>query len=159
VAGEALKKYKVELTPAERGQLETLTRKGRHSVRRVKRGLVLLAASDGEKDETIAARVGVTTNLVARTRKRYAEEGLEQALSERPRSGKPRRFDGRQDAYVIALACSDPPEGHARWTLRLLANRMVELKVVEGISHHTVGRMLKRGSSNRGSAANGASPR
>lgn len=154
-----MKKYHVRLTPPERDELEALTRKGTHSVRRVKRGLVLLGAADGAKDETIAGRIGVTTNLVARTRKRFAEEGLAAALSERPRSGKPPQFKGKPEAYVIALACSEPPEGHARWTLRLLARRMVELEVVEGISHHTVRRMLKRGMSNPGSVASGVLPR
>lgn len=154
-----MKKYLVKLSPDERAELESLIRKGRESVRKVKRALVLLAVDDGDKDEVIADKVRVSAGTVARIRQRFAEEGLQAALSERPRPGKKPMLDGRQEAYVIALACSKPPEGHVKWTLRLLANRLVELEIVEDISHHTVGRLLKRGNSNRGGASSGASPR
>jgi transposase len=161
--GRDLKKYIVELSADQRQELEALTSKGVASVRRVKRALILLAANtgdgDGDKDEVIAERVGVSAGTVARIRQRFVGEGLEAALSERPRSGKPRRFDGRQEAYTIALACSDPPAGHANWTLRLIAGRLVELDIVESISHHTVGRVLKKGASSPGSTRSGASPR
>jgi len=156
---ERLKKYLVKLSQDERAELESRIRKGRESVRKVKRALVLLAVDDGDKDEVIAEKVRVSAGTVARIRRRFAEEGLQAALSERPRPGKAPMLDGRQEAYVIALACSEPPEGRAKWTLRLLANRLVELEIVEDISHHTVGRLLKRGNSNRGSASSGASPR
>lgn len=154
-----MKKYLVKLTRDERAELESLIRKGRESVRKVKRALVLLAVDDGDRDEVIADKVRVSAGTVARIRQRFAEEGLQAAISERPRPGKPHMLDGRQEAYVLALACSGAPEGHVKWTLRLLANRLVELEIVEDISHHTVGRLLKRGSSNRGSASSGASPR
>jgi transposase len=153
-----LKKYLVKLSRDERAELESLIRGGKTSVRRVKRALILLAADDGDKDEVIAEKVRVSAGTVARLRQRFAEEGLQSALSVRSRPGKARMLDGRQEAYVIALACSEAPEGHARWTLRLLANRLVELEIVEGISHHTVGRLLKRGSSNLGGTSSGASP-
>lgn len=153
-----MKKYHVELSGDERSELEALVGKGQHSAREMRRALVLLAAAEGEKDEDIAAKVRTTANTVARIRRRFAEGGLANALKERPRPGKPRQFDGRQEAYVIALACSDPPEGYARWTLRLLAGRLVELEFVDEISHHTVGRVLKRGTSSPGSAASGALP-
>lgn len=133
-----------------------MVRGGRDSVRRVKRALVLLAVDAGHKDEDIAAEVHLHRTTVEHVRRRFAEEGLDSALSERPRPGNARVLDGRQEAYVIALACSEPPEGQARWTLRLLANRLVELEVVDEISHHTVGRLLKRGSSNPGNASSGA---
>jgi transposase len=154
-----LKKYLVKLTEDERAEVDSLIRKGRESVRKVKRALVLLAVDDGDKDEVVADKIRVSAGTVARIRQRFAEEGLQAALSERARPGKARMLDGRQEAYVLALACSEPPEGRVQWTLRLLANRLVELEIVEDISHHTVGRLLKRGNLNRGSASSGASPR
>ena len=154
-----LKKYIVELTQEERDRLEVLTRKGSLSARRMKRALILLAADDGDKDEEITAKARVHRVTVEDIRKRFVLEGLEAALSERPRPGKARLLDGRQEAFVIALACSDPPAGRASWTMQLLADRLVELKVVESISDETVRRTLKRGRSNRGSASSGALPR
>jgi len=154
-----LKKYIVELTPDERDHLEALTRKGSTSARRMKRALVLLAADEGDKDEEIAAKARVHRVTVEDIRKRFVLEGLDAALSERPRPGKARLLDGRQEAFVIALACSDPPAGRASWTMQLLADRLVELKVVESISDETVRRTLKRGRSSRGSASSGALPR
>lgn len=154
-----LKKYIVELTPEERDRLEALTRKGNLSARRMKRALVLLAADDGDKDQDIAAKARVHCVTVEDIRKRFVLEGLEAALSERPRPGKTRLLNGRQEAFVIALACSDPPTGRASWTMQLLADRLIELKVVGSISDETVRRTLKRGRSNRGSASSGALPR
>jgi transposase len=153
-----LKKYVVNLTPTERANLEALTRKGTVRARQIKRALILLAVDEGEKDELVAAKVRVHPNTVARIRHRFAEEGLEKALSERARPGNPRRLDGRQEAYLIALACSDPPEGRDKWTMRLLAGRLVELDVIDGISHQTIMRTLKRGTSSPGNAESGASP-
>ena len=153
---ELLKKYLVKLSEDERVEVESLIRRGKESVRKVKRALVLLAVDDGHKDEDIAANVRVHRTTVEHLRKRFAEEGLAAALGERPRPGKAPMLDGRQEAYVIALACSEPPEGRVRWTLRLLANRLVELEIVDGISHHTVGRLLKKGNSSPGSASSGA---
>lgn len=150
------KKYFVQLTPAERRKLEGLIRGGRESVRKVKRALVLLAADEGDKDEVIAGKARISTGTVGRIRQRFAEEGLQMALNERPRPGRVRMLDGRQAAYVIALACSEPPEGRVRWTLRLLADRAVELEIVENISHHTVGRLLKKGNLSPGDASSGA---
>jgi transposase len=150
-----LKKYLVKLDPDERAKLEAMVRGGRESVRRVKRALILLAVDAGHKDEDIAAQVHAHRTTVEHVRKRFAEEGLGSALNERHRPGKARKLDGRREAYVLALACSEPPEGRARWTLRLLANRLVELEVVDEISHKTVERLLKRGSSNPGSVSSG----
>jgi transposase len=154
-----LKKYVVELETKARAELEALTRKGRASARQIKRALILLAAAEGETDETIAARVRVHANTVQRIRQRFAEESLEAALSERPRPGKARKLAGPEEAFVIALACTDAPEGRQTWTMQLLADRLVELKVVESISDDTVRRTLKRGTSSPGSAKSGASPR
>jgi len=155
---EPLKKYVVELEPTARAELEGLTRRGRASARQIKRALILLAAADGDSDGAIAAKVRVHPNTVQRVRQRFAEESLEAALSERPRPGKVRMLDGRQEAYLIAVACSEAPAGRARWTVRLLANRLVELNVVEDINYATVWRVLKRGIPSPGSASSGASP-
>lgn len=152
-----LKKYVVELSAEERTELELFTRRGNVSARRMKRALVLLAADDGDKDEAIAGKARVHRTTVEYLRKRFVEEGLEAALSERPRPGKMPLLDGKQEAYLVALACSAAPNGRAKWTMQLLADRMMELQVVESISDETVRRTLKKGLSSRGSARNGAS--
>jgi transposase len=140
-----LKKYVIKLSPEERSQLTALTSRGKTSVRRVKRALVLLASDEGDRDEEIAAKVRVGERSVERIRQRFVEEGLDASLSERPRPGKARMLDGRQEALLIALTCSTPPAGRAQWTMQLLADRLVELKEVESISDETVRRTLKRG--------------
>jgi transposase len=152
-----LKKYVIKLTPEERSALTVLTSRGKANVRRVKRALVLLAANDGERDEEIAGTVRVGVRSVERIRQRFVEEGLEAALSERPRPGKARLLSNRQEALLIAITCSTPPPGRAQWTMQLLADRLVELKEVERISDETVRRTLKKGSSSPGNARNGAS--
>jgi transposase len=154
-----LKRYKVELTEEERTKLEALTTKGSAKARRIKRALILLAANDGDTDEAITAKLRVSTATVERVRKRFVLESLEAALSEQQRPGKPRLLDGRQEAHVIALACSEPPAGRARWTLQLLAERLVELQIVEAICDETVRRTLKRGTLSPGCTSSGASPR
>lgn len=154
-----MKKYLVTLSPDERAELESLSRRGTASVRRVKRALVLLGVDDGDKDEVIAGRVRLSTGTVARIRRRFAEEGLVVALGERPRPGKAPLLDGPQEAHLLALACSPAPTGHAKWTVRLLADRLVQLDLVEAVSHQTIWRALKRGTSNPGSASSGALPR
>ena len=140
-----MKKYVVDLTAEERRQLLRLTSKGRVPARRLKRALVLLAADEGTVDEAIAQQVRVHRATVERLRQRFVTEGLEAALAEHPRPGKVRKLDGRQEAHLIALACSEPPPGQKRWTMQLLAGRLVDLGVVETISDETVRRALKRG--------------
>ena len=152
-----MKKYVIKLIPEERSALTALTSRGKASVRRVKRALVLLAADDGDRDEEIAGAVRVGVRSVERIRQRFVEEGLDAALSERPRPGKARLLNGRQEVYLIALTGSTPPAGRAQWSMQLLADRLVELKVVESISDETVRRALKRGISNPGNARSGAS--
>lgn len=154
-----MKKYLVRLEAAERAELEALTSRGRASVRQLKRALILLDAADGDRDEVIAAKVRVHVNTVQRIRRRFSEDSLEAALSERPRPGKARKLTGPQEAFVIALACTDAPEGRKVWTMQLLADRLVELKLVDSISDDTVGRTLKRGTSSPGSVRSGASLR
>lgn len=151
-----VKRYVVTLTAEERTELVALTTKGSTGARRMKRALILLAANDGETVAEIAAKVRVGTSMVERVRKRFVEESLEAALSERARPGKPCLLDGRQEAYLIALACSQPPAGRAKWTMQLLADQLITLGVVEAICDETVRRALKRGRSSPGSTSSGA---
>ena len=139
------KKYVVDLTEEERAALHALTSKGTIGVRRYKRARALLGADAGETDAVIAARVGLHPVTLERLRKRLVEEGLEAALAERPRPGARRALGGRQEAHLLALACTTPPGGRKRWTMQLLADRLVELRVVERVSDETVRRALKRG--------------
>jgi hypothetical protein len=139
------KKYIVELTPEERAELQALTRKGTPGVRRYKRAVALLCADAGDPDAVIAIKAGLHPVSIERVRKRCVEEGLEAALSERPRPGAARKLDGRAEAHLLALACTAPPDGHRRWTMQLLADRLVERQLVDAISDETVRRTLKRG--------------
>lgn len=143
------KEYRVELTPEQREQVEELTCRGEIKVRKYKRARILLLADEnhpkgGKTDAEIAEQIGVASITAHRIRKRFVLEGLVAALEEKSRPGAPDKFSGQQRAKVTALACSDPPEGHARWTLRLLADKLVELEMVESISHDTVDRILKK---------------
>jgi len=151
------KKYVVGLTAEERGRLEALTRRGATKARRLKRALALLAVDAGDSDAVAAGKARLSVDTVERVRRRCVEEGLEAALGERPRPGAARALSGKQEAYLVALACADPPPGRGRWTMRLLADRLVELGVVGAISDETVRVALKRGISSRGSASSGAS--
>lgn len=117
----------------------------------------LLLADDGRTDEEIWNALQIGRSTVERTRRRFFELGLEAALSERPRPGKPPKLDAKQEAVLIALACSDPPDGYERWTMQLLADRLVELKVVDSIVDETVRRLLKKTTSSRGRRRSGAS--
>jgi transposase len=112
---------------------------------------MLVLADEGLTDEEIArAPLDGSVSTVERVRKRFVEEGLEAALSERPRPGARRKLDGRQEAYLLALASSDPPEGKKHWSMQLLADRLVELEIVEEISDETLRRTLKKGTLSRG---------
>jgi transposase len=148
--GAMAKKYMVSLADDERAQLLALTKRGKVSARRLSRAHILLQADTGLSDDAIAQALHIGTATVERIRKRFVEDGLEAALSERPRPGGQRKLGGKQEAFLIALACSAPPEGRACWTMQLLADRLVELQVVEAISDETVRRTLKKTSSSRG---------
>ncbi len=143
------KKYVVRLIEEEREQIEKLVRRGRAHARSLLYGRILLKAdADGPDrwtDERIAEALEVSTATVARERRRFVEDGLEVALMAK-KPGRPRRrvLDGRAEAHLVALSCSEPPEGRGSWTLRLLADRMVELGHVGGVSHETVRRTLKK---------------
>src|ERR671910_133577 len=144
------KLYVVDLSEEGKELLEAITTKGESKARRIRRAQVLLLADEGYIDKEIARALGAAVTTVERVRKRFVEEGLEAALSERPRPGAARKLDGHQEAYLAALACSDPPEGKKRWTMRMLAEKLVSLEVVEEISEETVRRTLKKGASSRG---------
>jgi transposase len=142
---KALKKYIVKLTPEEREELLAITSKGKASARMLKRAMVLLASDDGDSDSTIAGKLRLHSDTVSDIRRRCAEGGVQAGLHDRRHPGKARLLDGRQEAHLIALTCSTPPEGRSRWTMQLLADKLVELQVVENISDETVRRTLKRG--------------
>ena len=137
-------KYLVELAEEERVRLRTLLRGGKASVRMVARARVLLKADEGYTDGAVVEALDVSTATVSRVRKRFVELGLEEALRERPRPGQRRKLSGKQEAHIIAVACSTPPEGRARWTLRLLAGKVVELGFTPSISPETVRQVLKK---------------
>jgi transposase len=138
------KKYIVALSDEERGELQELTSKGKLSARKMKRAQILLKADEGWKDKEIIKGLNTSRSTVERTRRRYVEGGLEKALNEDPRPGARRKLDGRGEAYLVALACSDPPDDHEHWALRLLADELVQLGIVESISPETVRQYLKK---------------
>jgi transposase len=150
------KKYPVVLTDAERIRLESLIAAGVAPARQLMHARILLKADQspagpGWVDDAVAEAVEVSQPTVARVRRQYVEEGLEAALHRRPpRREYPRKLDGAAEARLITLACSEPPAGQARWSLRLLADRLVDLEVVESISHQTVQRTLKKTNSSPG---------
>ena len=144
------KKYLVTLTEDERAEVLALTKKGTVSARKLTRAHILLQADAQATDDNIAQALHSGTATVERTRKRFVEEGLEAALNERPRAGGRRKLEGRQEAFLIALACSTPPDERKCWTMQLLADKLVELQQVESISDETVRRTLKKTSSNHG---------
>jgi transposase len=148
------KKYQVALTDDERYRLEQLLRRGKHATRTLTRARILLKATDGLRDEAIAEAVETSRPTVERTRKRFATARLA-ALTERPRPGKKPVLDAKGEARLIAEACSHAPDGRQRWTLRLLAERVVELGLAETCSADTVRRVLKKTCSNRGSSSSG----
>ncbi|MFN7151210.1 MAG: IS630 family transposase [Microthrixaceae bacterium] len=137
-------RYIVELTSTEREALEQLVAGGTNKVRKVKRAQILLAADRGISDADIAATIVCGTSTVYRTKKAFVDESLEQALNDKPRPGARRKLSGREEAILVALACSTPPPGRARWTLKLLADDFVKLEAVElqNVSAATVGRRL-----------------
>lgn len=149
--------YIIDLTAAEQTCLLNLIKKGKPSARKVARAPILLQAAEGATDEAIAQALHLSVSTVHRTRQRLVEAGLTAALSECPRPGKRPALSGKQEAFLVALACSTP-QGRRRWTMQLLADRLVELRQSEAISHDTVRRVLKKTISNPGSTNVGASP-
>ena len=138
------KKYIVDLTDDERKQLLALLTKGKVTARKVRRAQILLQADEGASDAVIATALHVGVATVERTRRRFVEEGLYVALTERRRPGGQPKLQGQDEAFLIATACSAPPSGRKRWTLQSLADRLVEVGLVNTISDDTVWRTLKK---------------
>ena len=138
------KLYLIKLNDEEHKSLLEMTRKGKIKARQMKRAMILLKANEGLSDPQIMSALGVSRPCVERIRKRFVLGGLQKALNEDPRPGQKRKLDGRGEATLIATACSEVPEGHEHWTLRLLAGKMVELDVVDSISYETIRRTLKK---------------
>lgn len=156
ILGRMEKRHRVILTESERDELERKINAGTGPARQATHARILLkadesAAGPGWEDTAIAAAVEVSRATIERVRKRFAQEGLAAALAHRPPSAtRPRRLDGAQEAHLVALTCSNPPEGAGRWTLRLLAEKMVALEYVEEVSYETIRRTLKKTTSSRG---------
>lgn len=144
------KKYSVSLTAEEQEALAALLRRGNVGVRVNARARMLLHAHAGATDVAIAAAVRVGKATVERTRQKFVEGGLDWALHERPRPGGRRKLDGKQEAFLVATACSTPPDGRQRWTMQLLADRLVEVQLVDAISDETVRRTLQKTRSSHG---------
>jgi transposase len=138
------KKYIVQLSEDQRGLLYALIQKGNAPARTVRRAHTLLLAHEQQPAQTIAAMLHTSAVTVTQTCKRFLTAGLEAALYERLRPGARRKLDGRQEAHLVALACGPPPAGRERWSLRLLADRIVELGIIETVSYATVRRVLKK---------------
>jgi transposase len=148
---QTARKYIVRLSDDERNRLNGLITSGKHPARKLLRARILLKADvseagDGWDDSRIAEALDTSTDTILRTRQRLVEEGLDAALTHKysPTSARPRIFDGAAEAKLIALACGEPPKGRARWTLELLEQQVVELKIVERASDNTIGRTLKK---------------
>ncbi|HEY3378304.1 MAG TPA: helix-turn-helix domain-containing protein [Armatimonadota bacterium] len=152
-------KYLVNLTDDERARLHAMLNKGTGPARPLTRARILLAADRNDSDETIAYALHVYRTTVAAVRKRCVESGLDAALFDAVRPGAPRKLDGVQEAFTIALTCTQAPEGQKRWTMQLLADKLVSLGVVDSISDECVRETLKKTIPSRGSAKNGASRR
>ena len=155
----AQEKFAVQLSVEDRSELEQLIRSGRSSARVINRARILLKTDAGWSASQVAAALDTSPRTVFRTKRRYAEEGLDGVLHDRPQANRYRKLDDRGEASLIALACSDAPDGRDHWTLRLLADKVVELGVVESLSYETVRLRLKKTSSSPGKSASGASPR
>ena len=158
--GQKKHKYQVNLTPAERSELGRLTVAGTSGVRKLNRVKILMLSDESHEnghktDKEIAEKLDISPATVERTRRAYVEAGLKAALSEKPRSGRPPVIRGETRAQITALACSTPPEGFGQWSLRLLADKAVELHFTETISYGSIGTILKKTLSNRTWSGNG----
>lgn len=145
-----MKKYIVKLTAKEHEELEQMISTGKHSSRKLAHARILLKADASEggpcwKDEQICEAMGVSLSTIARVREQFVEEGVEAAITRRKGSGiRALKIDGEREAHLVALTCSTAPEGHGRWTLRMLAEKMVELEYLESISYETVRQTRKK---------------
>jgi len=137
-------KYKVNLSDDERQILQAVVQKGKSTARSQTRARILLKAAEGSRDKDIIDALNVSPSMVAKTRQRCVEEGPESALKDHPRPGKAPKLTDKQAAHLIAVACSDAPDGHNHWTLRLLANKVVELSYADSCSYETIRQLLKK---------------
>lgn len=145
-----MKKQKIKLMQAERHRLESLLRKGQNKARVITRARIILLSESGRKDQEVADRLGVGLSTVERIRRRCVKEGVEVALQEKPRPGKQRLLNDKQEAELVTVACSTPPPGYKRWSVRLLMREVVKRGIVEQISFETVRLTLKKTMSSRG---------
>ncbi len=145
-----MEKRAIQLQPDERNRLLKLIKKGHDAVNRIKRAYSLLHSAGGRSDEAIAEFLFCSEDTVRRTRVRYLTEGLDAALNDEPHPGREPALNAQQEAYLIALACSDPPSGHERWTLELLAQRMIDDEQAAELSKETVRLTLKKTNSSLG---------
>ena len=150
-------KYRLSLTPLERAELETIVRKGKHSSHKVLNALILLNCDERAptrrtlKEREIAEVLNVSAMKLYRVKQRFVDEGLEVALNGRKgQRAYEKKADGEFEAHLVALSCSQPPPGHERWSLRLLADKVVELQYVDSVSYETVRRVLKKTNSSPG---------
>lgn len=144
-----VKKYIVTLSDEEKDFLEQFITTGKHGARQINHARILLKANTRQKsggclDTQIHEALDVSLRTIERVRQRFVEEGLESAIKQRPGAGRKRKMNGDKEAHLVALRCCKPPIGQARWTLRLLADKMVELEYVEDLSHETVRQTLKK---------------
>jgi len=157
-----MKKYIVTLTKEEREVLGSLVSKGKHQSQKILNALILLDCDTGacqanrSTNEEIARVLNISMRKIDRVKRRFVEEGFDAALDKKKTERVyEKKADGEFEAHLIALSCSDPPEGFARWSLRLLADKMVELNYIDSISHEAVRRVLKKTNSNLGSTKDG----
>ena len=138
------KKHSIVLSDEQRLQLVDLVKKGKAGAREIRRAHTLLMANTGSTDEAIAKSLHISVSTVERTRKQFCLDCLSVALKERPRSGKPAKITSTAEAYLIATTCSTLPDGSARWTLKMLADKLVSLEIIDSVSTNTIGRTLKK---------------
>jgi DNA-binding CsgD family transcriptional regulator len=150
-------KYPVTLSEAEKAELEAVVKRGKHSRREIQRAQMLLWSAEGKTDVEIAALTKVMPLTVATTRERWVKE---KRIADAPKPGRHKKLDGKQAAFVVALACSEAPEGRQSWTLQLLADKLVELQVIdEPVSYETIRATLKKTTLSRGKKSSGVSQR
>jgi transposase len=137
-------KYKINLSNDEKQALQAVVQKGKRAARSQTRARILLKAAEGLQDQDIVEALNVSPSMVAKTRQRCVEEGPESALKDHPRPGRAPKLTDRQAAHLIALACSEAPEGHDHWTLRLLSGKVVELNYSPSCSYETIRQLLKK---------------
>lgn len=145
-----MKKHEVNLLPNERKKLKAIVSRGQNKAVVIRRAHILLKADEGKTDAEISAMLYVSEQTIRRTRLRYATEGLQAALEDKPHPKPAPKLNEKQEAHLVAVACSTPPNGRARWTLKLLQKRLIQDGIVSGIAPETVRLLLKKTNSNRG---------